>query len=87
MCGVDGNGQSELVQCITGLRASTGGTITITGKDTTHYTPKQILKLGVSHIPEDRHKYGMIGGMSVEENLILVSYDREHFSLRKFLRM
>lgn len=86
VCGVDGNGQSELIQCITGLRAATGGRITITGIDTTHCTPKQILKLNVSHIPEDRHKYGMIGQMSVEENLILVSYDREHFSLRKFLR-
>ncbi|MGL5437165.1 MAG: ABC transporter ATP-binding protein [Lachnospiraceae bacterium] len=85
VCGVDGNGQSELIQCITGLRRATSGTITITGKDTTHCTPKQILNLDVSHIPEDRHKYGMIGNMSIEENLILVSYDRKDYSLHKFL--
>lgn len=85
ICGVDGNGQSELVQCITGLRASTSGTITIAGVDTTHYNPKQILDLDVSHIPEDRHKYGMVGSMTIEENLILVSYDKEKYSKRKFL--
>ena len=85
VCGVDGNGQSELVQCITGLRQASSGKITITGVDTTHFTPKQILNLDVSHIPEDRHKYGMVGSMSVEENLILVSYDRKLFSLHNFL--
>ena len=85
VCGVDGNGQSELVQCITGLRQASSGKITITGVDTTHFTPKQILNLDVSHIPEDRHKYGMVGAMSVEENLILVSYDRKLFSLHNFL--
>lgn len=85
ICGVDGNGQSELVQCITGLRRPERGKITIGGVDTTNYTPKQILNLDVSHIPEDRHKYGMIGAMSVEENLILVSYDRKYYSLHNIL--
>lgn len=85
VCGVDGNGQSELIQCITGLCAPSDGKIAITGVDTTHYNPKQILDLNVSHIPEDRHKYGMIGSMSIEENLILVSYDEEKYSRHKFL--
>lgn len=53
--------------------------------DTTNYTPKQILNLDVAHIPEHRHKYGMVGAMSIEENLILVSYDQKLFSLHKFL--
>lgn len=85
VCGVDGNGQSELVQCITGLRKPASGKITICGTDTTNYNPKQILNLDVAHIPEDRHKYGMVGAMSIEENLILVSYDQKLFSLHKFL--
>lgn len=85
VCGVDGNGQSELVQCITGLRKPSEGKITICDTDTTNYTPKQILNLDVAHIPEDRHKYGMVGAMSIEENLILVSYDQKLFSLHKFL--
>lgn len=85
VCGVDGNGQSELIQCITGLRSPASGKITITGVDTTRFNPKKILDLDVSHIPEDRHKYGMVGSMSIEENLILVSYDKDRYSLRKFL--
>ncbi|MEG2349523.1 MAG: ABC transporter ATP-binding protein [Hungatella sp.] len=85
VCGVDGNGQSELIQCITGLRSPAGGTITITGVDTTHMKPKQILDLNVSHIPEDRHKYGMVGSMSIEENLILVSYGKPRYSIHDFL--
>ena len=85
VCGVDGNGQSELIQCITGLRKPSEGKIMICDTDTTNYTPKQILNLDVAHIPEDRHKYGMVGAMSIEENLILVSYDQKLFSLHKFL--
>lgn len=85
ICGVDGNGQSELVQCITGLREPTAGTIKVKGTESTHYTPRQVLDLGVSHIPEDRHKYGMVAGMSIEENLILVSYKKENYSKAGFL--
>ena len=85
VCGVDGNGQSELIQCITGLRKPSEGKIMICDTDTTNYTPKQILNLDVAHIPEDRHKHGMVGAMSIEENLILVSYDQKLFSLHKFL--
>ena len=85
ICGVDGNGQSEMVQCITGLREAVSGKITINGADTTGLNPGQILGLSVSHIPEDRHKYGMIGAMALDENLILVSYAKENYSSRGLL--
>jgi len=86
ICGVDGNGQSELVQCITGLRKATSGSIQIDAAEVTSCSPKEILKLGLSHIPEDRHKFGMIAKMSIEENLILMSYDQPGFSKKGFLR-
>ena len=85
VCGVDGNGQTELVQCITGLRKPSSGSIQISGTETSGYTPKKILQLGVSHIPEDRHKYGMVAKMTIEENLILMSYDQSNFSKNGFL--
>jgi len=80
ICGVDGNGQSELVHCITGLRKVTGGQIFINNSEATNLNPRQILKLGVSHIPEDRHKYGMVGSMKIDENLSLISYKEALYS-------
>ncbi len=80
ICGVDGNGQSELVQCLTGLRKSVSGGFSIGGKEATSYGARQILKQGVSHIPEDRHKFGMVGAMNLEENFILVSYKESLYS-------
>lgn len=85
ICGVDGNGQSELIRCITGLLKPTSGTIQINSVLTNGLSPRKILNMGVSHIPEDRHKYGMIKKMTVEENLMLVSYDQENFSKMGFL--
>lgn len=85
VCGVDGNGQSELIRCITGLLRPSSGSFHIAGKDCTGLSPKAILHHGVSHIPEDRHKYGMIGEMSVNENLILMSVDSAPYSKRGFL--
>ena len=85
ICGVDGNGQSEMVQCITGLRKAASGKITIDEVDLAGLNPGEILGLGVSHIPEDRHKYGMVGAMTLEENIILVSYKQQNYSARGFL--
>jgi len=85
ICGVDGNGQSELIGCITGLRQAASGKVVINGTDALGLNPGKILALGVSHIPEDRHKYGMIGPMTLDENLILVSYKQENYSSRGFL--
>lgn len=80
VCGVDGNGQSELVKCITGLFKIKSGKYFINGVDCTNETPKEVLKHNVAHIPEDRHKMGMIKGMTVEENLILMCYDQAPYS-------
>lgn len=79
VCGVDGNGQSELVRCITGLLRPTAGTVLIDGEDCTGKTPRDLLQKGLSHIPEDRHKMAVLKEMSVSENLILMNYhDAEH---------
>lgn len=85
ICGVDGNGQSELIKCITGLYKPSQGKIMINGKDCTSYKPKEILAENVAHIPEDRHKMGMIKEMSIKENLILMNYDKGPFSRRGIL--
>lgn len=85
ICGVDGNGQSELVQCITGLREVTSGKVSINGKETTSLGARDILKLNVSHIPEDRHKFGMVGPMNIEENMTLISYKENLYSKKGFL--
>ncbi len=85
ICGVDGNGQSELVRCITGLERATAGTVRIAGQDTTARPVRDILNAGVSHIPEDRHKYGMVGGMSIYENLLLTTYWNEPYTIKGFL--
>ena len=85
ICGVDGNGQTELIQCITGLRKAVSGKITINNVESTNLDARKILALKVSHIPEDRHKYGMVGSMALDENLILVSYKQENYSSKGFL--
>lgn len=78
--GVDGNGQSELIKCLTGLSEPKSGSFKISGTDSTHATTKQILKNGVSHIPEDRHRMGMVAEMSLQENLILIEHDQQPYS-------
>ena len=85
ICGVDGNGQSELIQCLTGLRKATSGEVFIDGVESTHSSARDILNMNVSHIPEDRHKFGMVGNMNIEENLILVSYKAGDYSKKGLL--
>lgn len=85
VCGVDGNGQSELIKCITGLHKISEGKCFIDGEDCTNKKPKDILSKKVSHIPEDRHKMGMIKDMNINENLILMSYDKEPYSKKGIL--
>lgn len=86
ICGVDGNGQSELCDCITGLREVTQGTISIDGQDTTNRPVREILDHHVSHIPEDRHKRGGVLSMSLIENILLMNYWREPFSKGQLLQ-
>ena len=85
ICGVDGNGQSELIHCITGLERATSGKITMGKEDTTHKPVREILDSGVSHIPEDRHKFGMVAEMSVGENMLLTTYWKEPYTKKGFL--
>ncbi|SFQ03208.1 nucleoside ABC transporter ATP-binding protein [Oscillibacter sp. PC13] len=80
VAGVDGNGQSELVRCILGLLQPESGAVYVENADVTGKHPKEILAHGVAHIPEDRYKMAMIKEMSVNENLILMSYDKEPYA-------
>ena len=77
ICGVDGNGQSELIRCITGLLCPTAGRIILSGEDCTGKSVKSILRRGVAHIPEDRLKMGVIKELSINENMILMHYDQQ----------
>mgnify|MGYP000073381954 FL=1 len=80
IAGVDGNGQSELVDTITGLRKVTGGRILLNGKDVTNKAPREILEEKVAHIPEDRHKRGLVMNFSIKENIMLMNYYKEPYS-------
>lgn len=80
IAGIDGNGQTELIQAITGLRKIKSGSIKIKGKEVTDASPRQITELSVGHIPEDRHRDGMILEMTLAENLALQTYYKEPFS-------
>ncbi len=80
IAGIDGNGQTELIQAITGLRKVKSGSIKIKGKEVTDASPRQITELSVGHIPEDRHRDGMILEMTLAENLALQTYYKEPFS-------
>ncbi len=74
VAGVQGNGQTELVEVLTGLRSSSAGTITIDEADLTNVSPRQVTASGTGHVPEDRHRYGMVDEYTVSENLVLNSY-------------
>ncbi|WP_020612976.1 ABC transporter ATP-binding protein [Sediminispirochaeta bajacaliforniensis] len=80
VAGVDGNGQDELAEVLTGLRRVTSGTITMNEKDITNASCRHILNQGVSHIPADRQLRGMIGDMNVVENLLLMRYHDRPFA-------
>ncbi len=80
LAGVQGNGQTELVEAIVGLRAADSGDVLIDGKSVIKSSPRQIADLGVAHIPEDRNRDGLIGAMTVAENYILDTYHREPYS-------
>ena len=80
LAGVQGNGQTELVEAIVGLRPADSGEIVIDGRVTTSSSPRRVSDLGVAHVPEDRMRDGLIGAMTVAENLILDTYHREPYS-------
>ncbi len=80
IAGVQGNGQTELVEALTGLRDVAGGTVAILGNDHTHSNPRQIHNAGVAHVPEDRQRSGLILGFTLTENFVLDSYHDVPFS-------
>ncbi len=80
LAGVDGNGQTELVEILTGLRKGTSGRVTINGKDIFNKSPKEIFDSGITSIPADRQKHGLVLEFSVAENLILQNYKKAPFA-------
>jgi general nucleoside transport system ATP-binding protein len=80
VAGVQGNGQTELVEAIVGLRTVDSGSMSVSGADITAASPRQVSDLGVAHIPEDRGRDGLINWMTVSENYILDSYHRAPYS-------
>ena len=85
LAGVDGNGQTELIEIITGLRKAESGEIKILGKDVFNRTPKEIFDAGISSIPADRHKHGLVLEFSNEENMILQHFNEEPFASKGIL--
>lgn len=85
IAGVDGNGQSQLAQLITGVLAPDEGNIYLNNNKVSKFTPMYFINSNVSHIPEDRNKMGLIGNMSVKENLVLKMIDKPQVSYRKGL--
>ncbi len=80
VAGVDGNGQSELIEAITGLRKIESGKVTLKGKDITNHSPREIIDFGMNTIPEDRQKHGLILDYSIADNLILENVKKKPFS-------
>ncbi|HFI0064303.1 TPA: ABC transporter ATP-binding protein [Streptococcus suis] len=80
IAGIDGNGQSELIQAITGLRKVKSGSIKIKGEEVVGKTPRKITEMQVSHVPEDRHRDGLVLPMTVAENISLQTYYKEPVS-------
>ncbi|MDQ3876582.1 MAG: ABC transporter ATP-binding protein [Actinomycetota bacterium] len=85
LAGVDGNGQTELIDALAGLRRPTSGRIVVAGKDMTSATAHERLAAGLGHIPEDRHRRGLILEFSLAENLAIHDYGERPFSRRGWL--
>ncbi|HDR7718252.1 ABC transporter ATP-binding protein [Bacillus albus] len=85
IAGIDGNGQSELIEAITGLRKVESGSIAIKGKEITNWPVRRITEEGIGHIPEDRHKHGLVLDFSVRDNIVLQTYYKNPFSKKGIL--
>ncbi len=80
IAGVEGNGQRELVEALTGLRRPTAGVVTINGHDAAGASPHAIHEMGVGHVPEDREKDGVVGPYSIADNMVLNRFAEPEFS-------
>ncbi len=85
IAGVDGNGQSELIEAITGLRKTESGKVLVDGKDITNHRPRKVTEAGVGHIPQDRHKHGLVLDYPIGANMVLQTYYQKPFSKNKIL--
>jgi simple sugar transport system ATP-binding protein len=86
LAGIEGNGQTQFVYALTGLDKMSHGKITLCGKDITKAKIRDRSKLGMSHIPEDRHKHGLVLDFSLEQNLVLQRYWEPAFQKAGFIR-
>ena len=86
IAGIDGNGQSELVYALTGLMPSSGGRALLRGEDILHESIRRRNLRGLGHIPEDRHKFGLVLDYTLEENLVLKNYFAPQFQRGGFLK-
>jgi general nucleoside transport system ATP-binding protein len=87
LAGVQGNGQEELAEALLGLRPVDSGSIRLYGESIVGRTPHRVLREGVGYVPEDRQHDGLVGQLSVAENLVLDLYDRDEFSRGPALRL
>ena len=85
IAGVAGNGQEELVEALTGLRKPTSGTVSLAGHDVTGRGPRELQRRGMSFVPGDRHRFGLVLTFPLADNLVLTQYDEAPF-VRGFLR-
>ena len=86
IAGIDGNGQTEFVNAITGLSKIDGGSVRLAGEDITNKNIRYRNTHGISHIPEDRHKHGLVLDYSLEENMVLQRYFEPKFQKNGFIR-
>ena len=86
IAGIDGNGQSELVYALTGLMPVESGKVYLGEREITHFSVRERNVAGVSHIPEDRHKHGLVLDYSLAENLVRMQYFTPRFEKRGFLK-
>ena len=85
IAGIDGNGQSELIQAITGLRKIESGSVELKGQSIVGLRPRQITEMSVAHVPEDRHRDGLVLEMMISENIALQTYYKEPLSKKGIL--
>jgi simple sugar transport system ATP-binding protein len=86
IAGVQGNGQTELIEALTGLRPSAGGKIWFSGKDMTGKSPRLLTETGMAHIPEDRQRHGLVLSYPVADNLVLNTYYKQPFGVRGIMQ-
>ena len=86
LAGIEGNGQSEFIYAVTGLEKPSAGKITMLGKDVTKTPIRERSKMGMGHIPEDRHKHGMVLDYSLENNMVLQRYWEKQFQSAGFIK-